>query len=113
MAVLKDLIDYNDVTGMYTYFVTDDQDERSFYLEHVQEVAPLLDANKQLQIDPEHKRNGIKQGWQHIASIPDILVYKWLREENIDVFNPEHMPAVKRKLRDPAYRYLRATLGNI
>lgn len=47
------------------------------------------------------------------ASIPNIIIEKWLTEEGIDVFNPDHWPAVKRKLNSNEYAYLRTAPGTL
>jgi hypothetical protein len=42
----------------------------------------------------------------HVGHIPASLGLKWLVEEGVDMWNPEHRPAVMRKLMDSDYRYL-------
>lgn len=42
-----------------------------------------------------------------VASIPLILIAKWLHEEELDIYNLEHADRLKKKLNDPEYRYLR------
>ena len=42
----------------------------------------------------------------HVGSIPASVGMKWLVEEGIDMWNPEHRPAVMRKLMDSDYRHL-------
>jgi hypothetical protein len=46
-----------------------------------------------------------KEMW-HVGHIPASLGLKWMVEEGIDMWNPHHMDAVKRKLMDSDYRYL-------
>lgn len=105
------LIDHDPLSGMTSYMEVQPGDN-TFRIIHSQDITAALDANKRAQNDVEVKREGIRRGWQPVANIPDIIVTRWLAE-GIDVFNRDHMPAVMRKLRDPEYRYLRTTLGDI
>ncbi len=108
---MKELIDHDPLTGVSTWFEAVES-ERKFRVHHTQDVQSLLEKNKLLQNAPEYKAAGIKADWQHFAHIPDIIVMRW-RQEGIDVFNPDHIEAVKRKLRDPDWRHLRTSLGRI
>lgn len=107
----KELIDYDPITGISLSFDYNEQTGK-LALFHDQDVEPILEQNQQMQNDTDYKSDGIKRGWQHVAHIPDIVIMQW-KQEGIDVFNPDHLPAVKRKLRDPNWRKLRTTLGNI
>lgn len=53
-----------------------------------------------------------KDVW-HVGSIPASVGMKWLVEEGIDMWNPEHRPAVMRKLMDSDYRHLVPGMGRI
>lgn len=46
-----------------------------------------------------------KDMW-HIGHIPASVGLKWLVEEGVDMWNPNHMDALKKKLMDSDYRYL-------
>lgn len=107
----RELIEHDPVSGLSTWFEPVES-EKKFRIHYTQDVEPFIEQNKRLQNDPEYKRQGIKREWQHFAHIPDIAIIAW-RKEGIDVFNPSHIEAVKRKLRDPEWRYLRTTLGAI
>lgn len=112
MAIERELIDVDPLSGLRTYLEFDDLEPTKFKIRHLQDVEPILEHNKALQNEPDYKKGGIKQGWQHVAHIPDIVILEWLKE-GIDVMNKDHWPAVKRKLADPGWRYLRTTLGGI
>lgn len=60
----------------------------------------IIEANKSART---HKLT--KDVW-HVGSIPASVGMKWLVEEGIDLWNPEHQPAVLRKLMDSDYRHL-------
>lgn len=89
-----------------------DEVEKKLILSHEQDTHATLEFNVRQQNDNDFKKEGIKRSWMKYAHIPDIVVMQWLKE-GIDVFNPDHLPAVKRKLRDPQWRKLRTTLGQI
>lgn len=42
----------------------------------------------------------------HVGHIPASLGLKWLVEEGIDMWNPNHSDALKKKLMDSDYRHL-------
>lgn len=106
----KELMEYDPLTGMSLYFEW--LGDGKFNLHHEEDVEPLLERNKLLQNADDYKKNGIKGGFQHVATIPNSVIMQW-RKEGVDINNPNHTEAIKRKLRDPAYRYLRTTLGGI
>ena len=106
------LLDYDPLTGVTTYHHYDEMSDTTA-IETVQDVTPTLEVNKAMANDDDYKRHGIKQSWWHVASIPVVVQEKWLREDGVNVFNPDHWPAVKRKLNDIEYRYLRTATGRV
>jgi hypothetical protein len=75
------------------------------------DVEPILEHNKAL-----HSFNdgySPSREWRRAASIPLVIVEKWRNEHGIDVFNPDHMPAVKRLLNSSEYLYLRTAPGRL
>lgn len=108
---MKRLLDYDPFTGVSTYHEYDPMTDRT-YIETVQDVEPFLENNKRLQNDTDYSRKGIKREWWHAATIPISVQYQWMKE-GIDVMNKDHWPAVKRKLQDPEWRYLKTTTGRL
>lgn len=77
-------------------------------IEHVQDVEPILEWNK------EARRDEQKSDWgRHVARIPNVIYVKWLDDEHrkgntqLRMFTPEFDEIVKRKLQDPEWAYLR------
>jgi len=99
------LLDYDPVTKTSEWFDYDEGTD-SFSIATEQDLQDTLDYNKELRNEPGHFRGANNEMW-HAASIPNIIILKWLNEDGIDVFNKEHWPQVKRKLNDPDYRHLR------
>lgn len=108
---MKELIDRDPITGLECWIEADEAGKK-FHIHHRQDVEGILERNSKLQTIDDYKREGIKRSWMHYAHIPDVVIIQWAKE-GIDVFNPDHLPAVKRKLRDPEWRKLRTTLGAI
>lgn len=104
----KRLFDYNDVTGVTTWFHADDNGD--VHLEYVQDVEDILDWNVKQQNEVDAKGQ-IKEGWWKYGSIPMSLVMKWQIEDGIDVFDPDHMPRVLAKLNNPDFKKLKTTSG--
>ena len=103
--------DFNRATGLrqeIEYLYNEDKTA----VRTTQDVSGILERNKELQKHDEYKATGIKNSFQHVASIPLVLVHEWMKE-GIDVMNPDHWPKVKAKLQDPDNQFLRTTLGRI
>ena len=104
--------DYDPLTKITQYFHWDHETE-TYALESEQDVTAYLEQNKRLYNEDDFKRKGYKDEMVHVAQIPLIVIEKWLREDGIDVYNPDHKKAVMRKLNHPDYLYLRTTSGRI
>ena len=85
-----------------------DESEDRMTIETVQDVAPYLEKNKtEILAGTINKKAPMRK----MASIPLVLIEKWLREEGLDVFNDDHHKRLMRKLHDPDYAYLRTLEG--
>ena len=108
-----ELISRDPLTGLETWLEFDELNPKKFHIHHRQDVEPILERNKLLQNDPDYKKLGIKNGLQHVASVPDVWIHHLLKKHNVNVMSREDWPKVKRLLSQPEYRHLRATLGTI
>ena len=92
-----------------TRFVEDS--DGSLIVHREADVEPLLEINKAL--------CGTGDGYtpsrdlRRAASIPLAIIEKWRNEHGVDVFNPDHMPAVRRLLNSNEYLYLRTAPGRL
>lgn len=50
---------------------------------------------------------------RRVASIPYVLIQKWLHEEGWDALDPDNTDRLARKLNDPDYAYLRTADGRL
>ena len=105
---MKRIVDYDPLTGITTTFDYDPLTDIT-YVGREGDVEGILELNKFLANDPEYSKKGIKESFWHYATIPNLIIEKWLAEEGIDVYKHDHWPRVCRKLADPAYRYLKVT----
>lgn len=77
----------------------------------VQDVEPVLEANK-AKANASSRRHR-SEVFNHVACIPLVVYLKWRNEEGIDVLDPDHAEAVRRKLNDSEYAYLRTKPGRV
>jgi hypothetical protein len=85
-----------------------DRSEKLIIAHSVQDVEDILEHNKALRSIPQ------KSDWgRHIASIPNVILTRWLNEEyargnlSLRMFTKEFDELVAKKLRDPEWAYLR------
>jgi hypothetical protein len=89
-----------------------DRADRRIIASTWQDVEPILEHNKLLRSMPQPSRRRGDWG-RHIASIPNVILVKWLNEEyaagntRLRMFTAEFNELVARKLRDPDWKYLR------
>jgi hypothetical protein len=72
-----------------------------------QDVEPLLDYNKAK--SNETGKKIYSDAYNHVASIPPSIQVKWLFEEGLDIYNPDHAERLRRKLNSNEYMYLRTS----
>lgn len=113
----REVTEFNPETGETEIY---HEDGDTFAVEQVQDVEPILEANKRLQAENPTPHDAVldadyrKQEWRHVARIPMIWLLKIQREEGLDFLNPEHMKVItKRYLNDSEYRAFRTTTGKL
>jgi len=85
-----------------------DSNGQDLTVEHVQDVNPILEANKAARAQEQRCDWG-----REIAEIPNVIYVRWLDEErakgntSLRMFTPEFDAIVKKKLYDPEWAYLR------
>jgi len=79
-------------------------------------IKKHLEMNKQEYNAVTHKGYksalGKKNMWR-AASIPNIIVEKWKKEENIDIFDENDWPKIRAKLNSEEFKFLRTSPGKI
>ena len=106
---MKRLLDQHG--GVISTFHYDPDGEKST-VETTQDVEPILERNKALQ----NQDDGYSPSreWRRIASIPLVVAQQWMKEDGVNWLalpRRERQIYLRRKLRDPQYRYLRTSAG--
>lgn len=107
---MKRLIEYDPLTKTKVWHEYDSLTDVT-YIHTEQDVEDIIERNKYLY--KEDKGQGVKDDWWYVGNIPNTVIHKWLIEDGIDVYNKDHWQAVRRKLNDPEYRYLRCSQGKV
>lgn len=107
----RELLDYDPLTGMATYHHYDEGTDTT-HVESVQDVEPILNINKIAQNEGSAFYKRDPDMW-HAATIPVSIIQKWWVEDGINVYDKHHWPDVKKKLNDPAWKYLRTGEFNL
>jgi hypothetical protein len=89
--------------------IIDTSEKGKTYVRRIDDVEDVLENNKRLQNEAQNT----KGGWHHIAEIPAIIIEKWINEDGVtyqEIMSPGGFESiVKRKLRDPDWKWLRTT----
>lgn len=85
-----------------------EEDGRS-YIQSVQDITPILDANKRALADNKNAR--FSRPMNKVASIPLIVIEKWWNEKGIDLMNDHD--AMRQFLNDPDNRAFRTMGGKL
>jgi alpha-galactosidase len=95
--------------GVATKLIFDNGD---LIVERVQDCEPILDRNAALRSMAQASA-GTETWGRHVASIPCVIMERWLNEElergntTIKMFGPEMDKLVQKKLQDPDWKWLR------
>jgi hypothetical protein len=83
------------------------KEDGKIVVRHTQDVEPILRENAILR----EMTDGYSPSKDllHIASIPEIVLEKWYREEGLCLLDRNHWPAIMKKLRSSEYAYLRTS----
>jgi hypothetical protein len=85
-----------------------EEDGDRLIIQRIQDVEPILEANKA-------KANDARTDWKgefhHVASIPLVIIEKYKNEKGIDLMKDK--AAMKRFLNDPDNKFLRVKPGKI
>jgi hypothetical protein len=77
---------------------------------HAQDVEPILDTNKAMATHNDGYNSS--RTMRRVASIPNVVIEQW-KKEGVDLFNPNHKEAVRRKLNSSEFAYLRTAPGRL
>lgn len=103
---MRKMTEFDPMTGIvttYDYSYSDDV----LVTERIQDVEPIIEDNKRIMREVKPGKD-----FRLAASIPNIVIEQWLKE-GINVYKREDWPAVRRRLNDPEYQYLRTWHGKL
>lgn len=96
-----ELLDDGSFNGMRKWIRATDDDEGTVEVKYEDiSQGAIVEENKRS--EGVNKRGEM---W-HVGHVPASVGLKWLAEEGIDMWDPSHWDAVKRKLMCSDYRYL-------
>lgn len=98
-------------TGLRREVQTDGRGMREVTVSDASATRQTLDHLQRLRGDEQYAKQGIKEGWQHAASVPAEVWLQW-KAEGFDIFTAHPSEIIKR-LRARDYERLRATAGRI
>lgn len=109
-----DLLDreFDDFSGIVEETYYDESTDR-LIIKRIADVEPHLDANKDA-FNSYKKPTYRSETMNHVASIPNIIIEKWMKEEPpLNIYNPQHKKRLLQRLNDPEWKYLRTMPGRI
>jgi hypothetical protein len=106
---MKRLIDLDPLTGESTWFYGNN--DGTFTISNQQDVTGIIEANKREASMDSLWKKGIKKGWAHYATVPNVLVSKWSAEVGGDILDKKYEKELFKRLNHPDYKYLKTTHG--
>lgn len=103
--------DISNIPGSVDTGIEVDPIENTVLIRHQQDCNPTIELNKKLYNMGDGY--GPTREWRRAASIPNIILEKWLKEEGIRWWDSEDAPALMAKLDDPEWRFLRTAPGRL
>lgn len=82
------------------------------FLHTRQDAEPILDLNKQTETGGRSAWGADQEMWK-VASIPHVVVVKWLNDYGVNFYNNDHWPKVRQLLNSPDWRWLRTGGGRL
>lgn len=96
-----------DKTGDTSTYMAMDESSGNITIQTVQDVKPFLERMKQMRLNADYSKKGIKEEWWHYASVTNVVIME-LRNKGIDFFNPDDMKKALKEI-NTNYPYLKAT----
>lgn len=106
---MSDWLDLGTSHQGVTWRMRDDGEKAEFLA--TQDTTAHLDQNKAMAT--HNDGYSPSRELRRAASIPAIVILEWREKYGVDLYNPDHMPAVKRLLNSSDYLYLRTAPGRL
>jgi hypothetical protein len=92
----------------FHYQQGDSEEKDGFVIETVQDIEPIIEANKKKYNESQSFKS---ETFNQVASIPLVMIEKWKNEKGIDLLNDER--ALRQFLNDPENRFFRTRPGKV
>jgi hypothetical protein len=106
------LWDVANIEGGTTTGIDYDPVDDQLTVVNLQDCEPTLELNKKL-YNQDDGGYGPTREWKRVASIPNIILEKWLKEEGIRWWDSEDTHKLAAKLDDPEWKFLRTAPGRV
>ena len=108
---MADLIATEFEAGVKTSYLKEDG---KLIIARDQDVESVIESNKRAQNENTYSGRRLNGATFHkVASVPMIVLEKWMREKGINPFDKNDAPKILSLLRDPENKYLRTSLVKI
>ena len=97
--------------GMILRTYEEDEAEERMIIKSHQNIGPILENNKRLYTADDGYSPS--REWRRAASVPNIIIEKWIRELGINAYKLEDQPKILAMLDSPEYRWLRTAPGRL
>jgi hypothetical protein len=92
--------------GFSEWLHTDDGDQ--YRIVRTEDVGEVLDANRR-QALANPSGMGAEREWQHVARIPVMVQFEWIKRYGADPLAKGNEDLLKRLLNDPEWRWIRTS----
>ena len=111
MGLIQNISDQGDIELGLVDRIEYDPIDDTMIRSRTQECAPILERNKILLNEGDGYTPS--RDMRRVASIPVVLIEKWMKEEGINAFDKNDWDKVAAKLDDPELRFLRTAPGKV
>lgn len=104
--------DVSNIEGGIQTGIGYDEADDNIIISSAQDCQPTIELNKKLFLDGTGGYGPTRE-WRRVASIPNIILEKWLKEEGIRYWDSEDTHKLAAKLDDPEWSFLRTAPGRV
>jgi hypothetical protein len=104
--------DVSNIEGGIRTGIGYDEGDDNIVIRSEQDCQPTIELNKKLMNDGTGGYGPTRE-WRRVASIPNIILEKWLKEEGIRYWDSEDTHKLAAKLDDPEWAFLRTAPGKV
>jgi hypothetical protein len=103
--MISKFLDFDPFSGITQVFHYEPETDTTRIENIYPDLNDFMDACAEERNRPEVTRQGMKDGWLKVASIPIALIEQWMIEKGVNAFDPNDMPKVLSLLHDEYSRF--------